>query len=168
MPCAPGPAVWQRGTGTSPAPRFDAGWTSIPLLPLIRQPTLVVAGTDDPIIPLANAKLLSRLLPNATVHIHDGGHVDLVVNAAEHARVIEAFRRSRTMLGRAAPGLSPEDEDHWEVRRCATSAKDALPNTFCGELNRLARTRAFRKGTACSHLTTAIIALPVRPASTVR
>jgi hypothetical protein len=168
MPCAPGPAVWQRGTGTSPAPRFDAGWTSIPLLPFIRQPTLIVAGTDDPIIPLANAKLMSRLLPTPTVHIHDGGHVDLVVNAAEHARVIEAFRRSRTMLGRAAPGLSPEDEDHWEVRRCATSAKDALPNTFCGELNRLARTRAFRKGTACSHLTTAIIALPVRPASTVR
>jgi hypothetical protein len=66
------------------------------------------------------------------------------------------------MLGRAAPGLSPEDEDHWEVRHCATSAKDALPNTFCGELNRLARTRAFRKGTACSHLTTAIIGLPVR------
>jgi hypothetical protein len=37
---------------------------------------------------------MSRLLPNATVHIHHGGHVDLVVNAAEHARVIEAFRRS--------------------------------------------------------------------------
>lgn len=88
------PAVWQRSTGTSPAPRFDAGWTSIPLLPFIRQPTLIVAGTDDPIIPLANAKLMSRLLPNATVHIHDGGHVDLVVNAAEYARVIEAFRRS--------------------------------------------------------------------------
>jgi fermentation-respiration switch protein FrsA (DUF1100 family) len=86
--------VWQRGTGTSPAPRFDAGWTSIPLLPFIRQPTLIVAGTDDPIIPLANAKLMSRLLPTATVHIHDGGHVDLVVNAAEHARVIEAFLRS--------------------------------------------------------------------------
>lgn len=88
------PAVWQRSTGTSPAPRFDAGWTSTPLLPSIRQPALIVAGTDDPIIPLANAKLMGRLLPNATVHIHDGGHVDLVVNAAEHARVIEAFRRS--------------------------------------------------------------------------
>jgi pimeloyl-ACP methyl ester carboxylesterase len=61
--------VWQRSTGTSPAPRFDAGWTSIPLLPFIRQPTLIIAGTDDPIIPLA--KLMSRLLPNATVHIHD-------------------------------------------------------------------------------------------------
>lgn len=68
--------MWQRSTGTSPAPRFDAGWTSIPLLPFIRQPTLIVPGTDDPIIPLANAKLMSRLLPNATVLIHDGGHVD--------------------------------------------------------------------------------------------
>ena len=71
-----------------------AGWTSIPLLPFVRQPTLVIAGTHDPIIPLANARIMSRLLPNPTVHIHHGGHVDLVVNAAEHARVIEAFRRS--------------------------------------------------------------------------
>ncbi|MGZ4611608.1 MAG: hypothetical protein ACXV1K_00275 [Kineosporiaceae bacterium] len=39
------------------------GWTSLPLLPLLRQPTLVVAGDDDPIIPLANAHLMTRLLP---------------------------------------------------------------------------------------------------------
>src|SRR3954469_5016253 len=40
-----------------------AGWTSLPLLPRTRQPTLIVAGTDDPIIPIANAKLMPRLLP---------------------------------------------------------------------------------------------------------
>ena len=39
------------------------GWTSLPLLPLLRQPTLVLAGDDDPIIPLANAYLMARLLP---------------------------------------------------------------------------------------------------------
>jgi poly(3-hydroxyalkanoate) depolymerase len=70
-----------------------AGWTSIFMLPLIRQPTLIIAGADDPIIPLINAKVMSRLLPNSTLHIHDGGHIELIANAAEHARVIEAFRQ---------------------------------------------------------------------------
>jgi len=69
------------------------GWTSIFALPLIRQRTLIVAGRDDPIIPLANAKILNRLLPNARLHVHDGGHVELITNAAEQARVIEEFRR---------------------------------------------------------------------------
>lgn len=71
------------------------GWTSIFALPLIRQPTLIIAGTDDPIIPLANAKIMSRLLPNSTLHVHDGGHVELIASAAEQARVIEAFRKPR-------------------------------------------------------------------------
>lgn len=55
-----------------------AGWTSLLFLPLITQPTLVLAGDDDPIIPLANARLLSTLIPNARRHIYQGGHVELV------------------------------------------------------------------------------------------
>ncbi|MEB3983290.1 poly(3-hydroxyalkanoate) depolymerase [Mycobacterium sp. 663a-19] len=70
------------------------GWTSLFALPLIRQPTLIIAGTDDPIIPLANAKIMNLLLPHATLHVHDGGHVELIASAAEQARVIEAFRNA--------------------------------------------------------------------------
>jgi poly(3-hydroxyalkanoate) depolymerase len=70
------------------------GWTSVFMLPLVRQPSLIVAGSDDPIIPLANAKIMNRLLPNSALHIHDGGHVELIANAAEQARVIEEFRRT--------------------------------------------------------------------------
>ena len=71
------------------------GWTSLFALPLIRQSTLIVAGTDDPIIPVVNAKIMHRLLPNATLHLHDGGHVELIARAAELARAIEAFRGHR-------------------------------------------------------------------------
>ena len=39
-----------------------AGWTSLPLLPWIRQPTLLLAGDDDPVVPLANARIMRRLL----------------------------------------------------------------------------------------------------------
>jgi poly(3-hydroxyalkanoate) depolymerase len=69
-------------------------WTSIFALPLVRQETLIIAGLDDPIIPVANAKIMSRLLPHATVHLHPGGHVDLITNATELAPVIEMFLRS--------------------------------------------------------------------------
>jgi poly(3-hydroxyalkanoate) depolymerase len=67
-------------------------WTSLFALPLVRQRTLIIAGLDDPIIPVVNAKIMGRLLPHATVHLHRGGHVDLITNAAELAPVIEAFR----------------------------------------------------------------------------
>jgi poly(3-hydroxyalkanoate) depolymerase len=67
-------------------------WTSIFALPLIRQDTLVIAGADDPIVPVANARILHRLLPHSRLHLHSGGHVDLIANAAELAPVIEMFR----------------------------------------------------------------------------
>jgi poly(3-hydroxyalkanoate) depolymerase len=67
-------------------------WTSLFALPLVRQQTLIVAGRDDPLIPVANARIMARLLPHATVHMHAGGHADLITNAAELAPVIENFR----------------------------------------------------------------------------
>jgi pimeloyl-ACP methyl ester carboxylesterase len=67
-------------------------WTSLFGLPLIRQETLIVAGTDDPIVPLVNAKLMYLLLPHATLHLHDGDHLELITNAAQLAPVIERFR----------------------------------------------------------------------------
>jgi poly(3-hydroxyalkanoate) depolymerase len=68
-------------------------WTSIFALPLVRQRTMVVAGLDDPVVPLSNARIMHRLLPNSTLHLHSGGHVDLITNAAELAPVVEMFRR---------------------------------------------------------------------------
>jgi len=68
-----------------------AVWTSIFALPAIRQKTLIVAGDDDPIIPIANAHIMHRLMPHARLHRHPGGHVDLVTNAGALAPVIDEF-----------------------------------------------------------------------------
>jgi poly(3-hydroxyalkanoate) depolymerase len=68
-----------------------AGWTSLPFLPLVRQPTLVLGGDDDPIVPLANARIMSRLIPNATLHVYHGGHVELVTEASTFGPIISAF-----------------------------------------------------------------------------
>jgi poly(3-hydroxyalkanoate) depolymerase len=68
-----------------------AGWTSVPFLPMLRQPTLILAGDDDPLIPLANARLLRLLIPDSRLHIYNGGHLGLVTEAAELAPVVDTF-----------------------------------------------------------------------------
>jgi poly(3-hydroxyalkanoate) depolymerase len=67
------------------------GWTSLPLLPLIRRPTLILAGDDDPIIPVANARIMHRLIPGSELHIYHGGHIDLIAEPGRLAPVVEAF-----------------------------------------------------------------------------
>jgi pimeloyl-ACP methyl ester carboxylesterase len=69
----------------------SAGWTSLPFLRLIQQPVLVVAGDDDPIIPAVNARIMTRLLPDARLHLYRGGHIALVTEPHELAPVIERF-----------------------------------------------------------------------------
>jgi poly(3-hydroxyalkanoate) depolymerase len=66
-------------------------WTSLFALPAVRQETMIVAGTDDPIIPVVNARIMNALLPHSRLHLHSGGHIDIVQNAAQLAPVIEGF-----------------------------------------------------------------------------
>jgi poly(3-hydroxyalkanoate) depolymerase len=67
------------------------GWTSVPWLWRLRQPTLVMSGTDDPLIPEANARLLARLIPNAELELVDDGHLFIVTDPRGTAKRIEAF-----------------------------------------------------------------------------
>jgi poly(3-hydroxyalkanoate) depolymerase len=69
----------------------STGWSSLPFLRLIRQPTLIVSGDDDPIIPVINARVLARLIPDARLHLYHGGHIALITEAEELAPVIEEF-----------------------------------------------------------------------------
>ena len=69
----------------------SAGWSSLPFLRLIKQPTLLVAGDDDPIIPVANARVMARLIPRAQLHVYRGGHIALITEAEELAPVVEGF-----------------------------------------------------------------------------
>jgi poly(3-hydroxyalkanoate) depolymerase len=68
-----------------------AGWTSVPFLPLLRQPTLIMSGDDDPIIPVANARLMHTLIPRSQLHVFAGGHLGLVTEATELAPVVSEF-----------------------------------------------------------------------------
>jgi poly(3-hydroxyoctanoate) depolymerase len=68
------------------------GWTSLPWLHRIERPALVMAADDDPLVPLLNARLIARRLPNARLHVvPDGGHLFIVTHVREIAPVIERF-----------------------------------------------------------------------------
>ena len=82
-----------------------AGWTSLPLLPLVRQPTLILAGDDDPLTPLVNARIMHRLIPRSELHIYHGGHLALVAEPERMAAIVEAFLTARTgAAARSADG----------------------------------------------------------------
>ena len=78
-----------------------AGWSSLPFLRLIRQPTLIVAGDDDPIIPVVNAADHGAAASRTReLHLYHGGHLALLTEADELAPVIEKFLELSTV----APG----------------------------------------------------------------
>src|ERR1700750_914220 len=58
-------------------------WSSLFALPAVRQQTLIVAGTDDPIIPIVNAHIMNALLPHSGRNLPPGGPNDLVYNTGD-------------------------------------------------------------------------------------
>jgi len=67
------------------------GWTSLPWFWSLRQPTLVLMGRDDPLVPPVNGRILARLIPNARLQMIDDGHLFMVTRPIETAMAIEAF-----------------------------------------------------------------------------
>jgi poly(3-hydroxyalkanoate) depolymerase len=69
------------------------GWTSVLWLHRIKQPTLVMMGEDDPIVPVVNGKLLKALLRDARLYTIDDGHLFLLSRIEDVAPVIADFLR---------------------------------------------------------------------------
>ena len=67
------------------------GWTSLPLLPRLRPPTLILAGDDDPVVPLVNARIMHRLIPRSQLHVYHGGHLELATDPGRLTSAVEAF-----------------------------------------------------------------------------
>ena len=67
------------------------GWSSLPWLRFLGQSTLVIMGTDDPIVPLANGRILATLIPDARLVTIDDGHLFLVTSPCESAKIVSEF-----------------------------------------------------------------------------
>ena len=68
-----------------------AGWTSLFWLHEVTVPALVLAGDDDPIVPLGNARILVSRLPNATLIVYDCGHLFVLTRLEQVTADINAF-----------------------------------------------------------------------------
>ncbi|MEE8603390.1 alpha/beta fold hydrolase [Euzebya tangerina] len=67
-------------------------WTSLPWLRTLPMRTLVLAGDDDPIIPLRNAKMMASRIPQARLYVvKGGGHLFLFTQAAAMADRVTDF-----------------------------------------------------------------------------
>ncbi len=67
-------------------------WTSVPWLHRLPHRTLVLAGDDDPIIPMANSRLLAGRIPAGRLHVVEGGgHLFIFTRHAEIAAVVRDF-----------------------------------------------------------------------------
>lgn len=68
------------------------GWSSLPWLARIPHQTLVINGDDDPLVPVANSRMLASRIPNATLEIVPGaGHLLLWDQPGDLAGRIGAF-----------------------------------------------------------------------------
>ena len=68
-----------------------AGWSSLLWLHRLRQPTLVMAGADDPLVPLPNARILAHRIPDARLEVFDCGHLFLLTRIERVARSLARF-----------------------------------------------------------------------------
>jgi pimeloyl-ACP methyl ester carboxylesterase len=87
--------------------RAPLRWSSLRRLPRLRQPTLVLHGDHDRLIPDINGRLIARLIPGARFHsIKGAGHVYGTDAPGEAAGVVVSFiesqvkRRSGQAAGR--------------------------------------------------------------------
>jgi poly(3-hydroxyalkanoate) depolymerase len=67
------------------------GWSSVPWLPLLRQPTLILVGNDDPVLPLVNARLMAALIRDSRLHVFDDGHLFILSQPEATARLLREF-----------------------------------------------------------------------------
>ncbi len=71
------------------------GWTSLPWLLFIRQPTMIISGNKDPIVPAINAQIMRGLIPHSQLYLYNGGHMGMLTHTSELANVVEQFLSSR-------------------------------------------------------------------------
>jgi pimeloyl-ACP methyl ester carboxylesterase len=68
-------------------------WASLFALSAVARDALIVAGVDDPVIPVLTAHIMNASLPHSRPHLPSGGHIDPVRNPAELAPVVGTLLR---------------------------------------------------------------------------
>ena len=85
------------------------GWSSLPFLGMIRQPTLVMGGDDDPIIPEINPRMQAHLIPSSRLVVYHGGHLGILTEADELAPHIDKFLSEQSLNEKSEPEENTHD-----------------------------------------------------------
>jgi poly(3-hydroxyoctanoate) depolymerase len=76
--------------------RAAMGWSSVAWLHTLKAPTLVLVGGRDPIVPLVNSRIFTRLIPDCRrCVVAGGGHLFMVDQPEDVAPVLESFLSER-------------------------------------------------------------------------
>lgn len=67
------------------------GWTSLHWLHQLKQPALIIAGKDDPIVAPTHAQTIANRIPNSRLELVDCGHLFMLTLADEVAEMIDDF-----------------------------------------------------------------------------
>ena len=67
------------------------GWTSLGWLWRLRQPTLIIQGEDDPMVPNINARIMACLIPDSTLEFIDCGHMLILTRVPQVAKLVRSF-----------------------------------------------------------------------------
>lgn len=77
----------------------------------LTQPTLVLAGDHDPIVPNVNGRILAGLIPNARLEtVHGAGHLFLLTRSEISARMISEFLRPEVVAAENGSGKNGSGE----------------------------------------------------------
>ncbi|MGI9273929.1 MAG: alpha/beta fold hydrolase [Endozoicomonas sp.] len=67
------------------------GWTSVWWLHTLKQPTLILMGKDDPIVPSVNGMIFRSLIRKSELKLFDCGHLFMVTQPEQTAGAINQF-----------------------------------------------------------------------------
>ena len=69
-----------------------AAWSSVPLLPLLDVPALILAGDEDEVVPPINARFLHSLIPGSKLTlVRGGGHLFMLSHSAAFVAEMNDF-----------------------------------------------------------------------------
>lgn len=105
-----------------------SAWSSLTRLHRIAAPTLIVAGDDDPVVPVANPTLMASLVPNARMVIAaDEGHLLLLDADSVALPAIRAFLLAPDLAKEPAWAEAQDPDAAHAARQIAADGMGAQP-----------------------------------------
>ncbi len=96
-------------------------WSSIPWFGQLTQPTLIIGGALDTLIPISNQMLLLSLKPNSDFKVFNAGHLLMYSRRSEVGDLVTEFLGEQRGLSDAPHRTAAQPKDPWRPKSRAGS-----------------------------------------------